>query len=353
MVEQMLAGAYDNAALFHVRMNFSRDLNSVGRIRLRKLAELLSVLFRIVWNRLRYEADVLYFPPAGPSLVPVMRDIVLLSLTRWMFRITIFHFHAGGLNEIYAKLPRPLKYFFRVAYWKPEVVIRLSPHAPNDGDFLQAKRQVLIPNGIPDQAEPLLCHTSQEQGPSRLLYVGSLREDKGLMVLLKACCDLRKRGADFQLNCVGDFSSNDFRNAVMEFVSISGLSSSVFFPGILTGTEKNHQFAQAEIFCFPSFYNSEVFPLALLEALSFALPIVATSWRGIPDIVGDSGAAFLVPIRNESAVAEQLTKLIEDPILRRRMGVAGREHFLRHFTLRRHYGHLQELFDSLHNADLN
>jgi glycosyltransferase involved in cell wall biosynthesis len=55
------------------------------------------------------------------------------------------------------------------------------------------------------------------------------------------------------------------------------------------------------VFCFPSFFNSEAFPVVLLEALACGLPIVSTRWRGIPSIVDDGECGLLVEPRDDQA----------------------------------------------------
>ena len=92
-----------------------------GKFRLHKLAHLAGIVPRILWARLRTGSTVLYYPPAGPDLVPALRDLVILLSTRWAFRHTVFHFHAGGLCELYPRLNRPLKWLFRQAYGQPDL----------------------------------------------------------------------------------------------------------------------------------------------------------------------------------------------------------------------------------------
>jgi glycosyltransferase involved in cell wall biosynthesis len=349
MIEELLAGAYRGVRLLHVRMSFSKDMDTTGKFRIAKLFELFCVLAGIVWVRLRHRVDVLYYPPAGPNLVPVMRDIFLLVLTRWMFPKTIFHFHAGGLSQIYPRLPVPGRYFFRVAYFSPDVAIRLSAGTPEDGKFLRSRREFEIPYGIDDEARGFLPRKSNHAEPVRILFVGVLREDKGILVLLRACQILRKGGLNFELVCLGKFASPEFRKHVLRVVGDAAMADQVHFPGVLSGGAKWNEYAKADIFCFPTFFDSEAFPVVLLEAMSFGLPIVATEWRGIPDAV-DKTCAFLVPIKNENAVVKNVSKLIRDADLRSRMGICARKRFLEHLTVERYHGRLQDLFDSIQES---
>src|SRR3954451_980664 len=151
-IQCFVSGRYTDVEIHHVRMAFSRSMSEIGRVQLGKLGHLVGLVPRILWTRMRRGAGVLYYPPAGPDLVPVLRDIVLLLATRWAFPRTVFHFHASGLSEVYPRLPRWSRALFWAAYRRPDLTIAPSRDNPPDGEFLGARRCVVIPNGIADIA---------------------------------------------------------------------------------------------------------------------------------------------------------------------------------------------------------
>lgn len=79
----------------------------------------------------------------------------------------------------------------------------------------------------------------------------------------------------------------------------------------------------AHIACLPSFYG-EGLPKSLLEAAACGLPIVTTDTPGCREVVRDGVNGLLVPVRDVTALAAALGKLIGDPVLRRRMGEQSR-----------------------------
>jgi glycosyltransferase involved in cell wall biosynthesis len=101
------------------------------------------------------------------------------------------------------------------------------------------------------------------------------------------------------------------------------------------------------VFCFPSHYISESFGVVLIEAMSFGLPIVTTHWRGIPDVVGASGGAFIVEPKQPHLVAEGLQALMRDPELRTFMGRKNREWFCDHYTLAMYRGRMEMVLQSV------
>jgi hypothetical protein len=153
MNQLLLEGEYSRIQFRHVRMAFSGEIQEVGVFRWKKIFHLVAVFFGIVAARFQTGAQVLYYPPASPNMVPFLRDCVLLIGTRWLFKKTVFHFHANGLANLYARLPWLLKKAFWLAYGKPALSIAISDYGKRDGEFLKSKNIVLIPNGISDQPD--------------------------------------------------------------------------------------------------------------------------------------------------------------------------------------------------------
>jgi glycosyltransferase involved in cell wall biosynthesis len=317
-------------------MAFSEDMDSIGKIRWRKIIHLGQVVFRILAARLRGGASVLYYPPAGPQRVPLYRDFVILGMTRWAFRGTVFHFHASGVSGLYSRLNAIERWLFRRAYFRPDVAIHTSAANPPDGTFLKAQHVVTVPYGLPDEFprfEQEVRSRRATRHVQRILFVGALYESKGIWVLMEAAQLLKARGREFSLECVGRFESPALESGVRALVDDAKLTSCVTFPGVLTGDDKWRAYARADVFCLPSFFESESFGLVNLEAMMFALPVVSTRWRGIPTVVRDGESGLLVPVRDASAVADQLDRLLGDAALRARMGETGRRIYLEQFSL--------------------
>lgn len=344
MIEMLLGGKYPNTKLFHVRLAFSKEMSDIGRIQFSKILHLILVIFKIIYFRFRHHISILYYPPAGPNKIPMYRDFIILILTRWLFHKTIFHFHAGGTSELYDKLSRITRLLFRLAYFNADAAIRLSELTPCDGKILKAKREFIVPNGITDFCKRFKRDNTEHATIPEILYVGVLKESKGILTLLEACDILASKGMDFTVKMVGKFESELFEDSVKQRVLELSLETRVTFPGVLTGEEKFKAFSKADIFCFPTFFESEAFPLVLLEAMQFALPVISTQWRGVPSIVQDGISGYLLPIKESLAIAEKLEKLINNPSLARKMGERGREIYLNNYTIDKHRERMANVF---------
>jgi glycosyltransferase involved in cell wall biosynthesis len=336
MIEHLVQSQFERIQVHHIRLAFSSSMDSVGRAELRKVFHLIAVLARAVRIRLQRRIDLLWFSPAGPNAVPVLRDIVLLGLLRRLYPKVVLHFHAAGVSEFLQSQPSVLRRLAQLAYGRPEAGIQTSGLNPPDASYFAARQMTVIANGIPDEALGFLSRARPDDPKVRVLYVGKIEESKGIMILLESVRQLRQRNHEFTLWLIGQFGSTEFERKVRRFCSANELDDVVEFKGQRVGADKWEVFHRTDILCFPSFFESESFGNVALEGMMFQLPVVATRWRGIPDLIDDGENGLLVPVKDPVALASALDVLINDRDLRRRMGAHGRDKYLARFTIEKH-----------------
>jgi glycosyltransferase involved in cell wall biosynthesis len=346
MIQMLVDGPIEGVEIHHLRMAFSGNLDEVGRFQFGKLFHLFYLIIAIYWIRLRNPISVLYFPPAGPNRVPLIRDTLLLLSTRWLFRKTVFHFQASGVSELISRLPSWQRFLVRRAMSRPDAAIQLSEKTVADAEYLGAKQIHFIPNAADDHAKsipPSLPHATAND-VTRLLYVGTVCESKGILYLLDALAGLVEKEQSIHLDIVGSFQPSVFEQVVRSKIKSLNLTSNVSVHGQKTGDDKWAMFANADLFCFPTYYESEGFPCVLVEAMSFSLPIVSTDWRGISSIVDEGQTGFLVRTKDSQSLVSRIQQLIHDPKLRCEMGQKARLRYESHFTRPRYLESLAKVF---------
>ncbi len=112
--------------------------------------------------------------------------------------------------------------------------------------------------------------------------------------------------------------------------------------------KKISELQKADIFVFPTF--NEAFPLVLLEASQFSLPVISTFEGGIPDIVVDGKTGFLVKSQNPEMLAEKISILLNNSNLRIEMGRNAYERFINNFTIDIFEKNMLKTFNSILNA---
>lgn len=181
-----------------------------------------------------------------------------------------------------------------------------------------ARGVVVIPNGI---ALP----GAGEESPRRsttgetVLFVGRLRTRKAVAVLLEAFARVGRERPLARLVVLGD---GEQRAALEAQCARLGLGEHVLLAGAVARAETARWLREADVFCLPSTY--EGFPLAILEAMAQALPVVATRVAGVPEAIEDGASGLLVDSEDGSGLAAALIDLLGDPARRQAFGARGR-----------------------------
>lgn len=188
------------------------------------------------------------------------------------------------------------------------------------------ERFVVIPNGIPLEQVPQLSLQERlakrasleiEQDQPVILSVGRLTEQKGFSVLLQAAKLVLAKypGAVFLIA-----GSGNLEKELRRQIQGRGLEGSVRLLGVRSDVYELMQIST--ILVMPSLW--EGLPVTLIEAGACRLPVVASKVGGIPEIVQDGESGFLVPPRDEVALAEAILRLLDSPEMRRCMAEEGR-----------------------------
>ena len=351
-------GAVD-LEVYHVDSRLSHDFEDIGGFRLGKLGSLLKYCIQAIGLRLRYGVRALYFVPAPPKRATLYRDWLVMLLCRPFFPQLIYHWHGGGLGEWLRTEARGWeRTISRMLLFRPDLSMVLSEFNRGDAEFVQSRRTVVVPNGIPDPCpefekeilprrlaraearkkialgERPMEGAGEQPHIFKLLFIGVCFSEKGIFDAAEAIAlaNRKLQGTPFQvtLTLAGTFfteaEKQQFERRIREPDLHTKEGASVEHKGFVSGEEKRRLFREHDAFCFPTWYSAENFPLVLLEAMAYGLPIVSTHWRGIPELV-PPGYHGLVPPKSPAAVAETIVKFVTidyDPTLRAR--------FLEHYT---------------------
>jgi colanic acid/amylovoran biosynthesis glycosyltransferase len=182
-----------------------------------------------------------------------------------------------------------------------------------------------------------------------ILCVGRLSPEKGHLVLLEAFGKLKERGIPAKLSIVGD---GPMKDALAERTEELGLRDIVAFTGPLEPAEVARRYRSCYLTVLASF--SEGVPVALMESLAHARPVVATNVGGVCELVDDGVNGLVVPPGDPEDLAIALAKLLSEPALADEMGRRGAEKVRTAFNEERSAAELKSLFQTAidANADL-
>lgn len=145
--------------------------------------------------------------------------------------------------------------------------------------------------------------------------VGRLVAEKGVPELVDA---MPRLGSSARVFVVGPHDP-DKSDALESEILERGRAVGIEFLGMRQDVDA--LYGAFDIFVLPS--HREGFPRAAMEAAACGLPLVLTNIRGCREVVDDGVNGFLVPVRDPTSLAEAINSLVDDEILRRRMGEAS------------------------------
>ena len=190
-------------------------------------------------------------------------------------------------------------------------------------------------------------HSLVQSTVMRILSVGRLREKKGFPTLLAACHLLHQSGYKFQCDIVG--YGPDMEN-LQALIDCYNLNDCVRLLGKLTHEKLVAIYRRTAIFALPCQIaddgDRDGIPNVLMEAMTFAIPIVSTNVSGIPELIENNKTGLVVDAKNKQALFNALRRLLDNPELCKQLGEAGKQCVLTQFSVDQHIGHLKELLIS-------
>lgn len=185
---------------------------------------------------------------------------------------------------------------------------------------------IVLPNGVKRPMERTATELAEfaakfpKQRPKRAIFLSRIHSKKGLDLLIPAWAALpAELTRDWELLLFGP-DEGGYAGQISRWIDEAGLGDSVRLMGGVTGEAKEAAFRSADLFVLPSY--SEGFPMAVLEAASYGLPVVQTNECNFPELSAADGAWECVPDLDD--LIKSLTMALTcDDGERRQRGDAG------------------------------
>lgn len=174
-----------------------------------------------------------------------------------------------------------------------------------------------------------------EADPPEIVCVARLVAKKGIPDLLEAAAQLAARRQRFRVRLLG---GGPLEPLLRRRVRALGLRDHVQFEGEVGRQQVAHALGRAALFVLPCVTVDggrchDGLPVALLEAMAAARPVVTTAVGGIGEAVAHGRTGWLVPPGRPDALAGALAALLDDPARRRALGTRARREVERRFRL--------------------
>ncbi len=336
------------AEVVHVNTQDRRTVFNTNVLDLRNVVLALVHSTVFAWRAARSRPRLVYVP-ISQGRWGYARDAVLLTIAHILRRPAVVHLRGSNLQRFYrSSLAFERAIIRKTLGWSMRAIV-LTPGLQEVFDGLVPRDRVrVLENAIPDPwadgierlREERRRRVSFEPARLRILYVANDFATKGASTLVKALAQPGLEQA--RLRMMGA-PPEDVAAATRRLAAELGTGERVELLGGMEGSEKWREYEAADVFAYPSENDGQ--PLVILEAMAAGLPIVASTYGGIPETVAET--ALLVPPGDEVRLAEALRSLIETPALREDLSEAVRQRFLSRYTLEAYQQRFEEVFVEL------
>jgi len=223
----------------------------------------------------------------------------------------------GSLDTFWGSLPRIPR---RLLTW----ALRSADGVLVQTQLLSRNLQPLIGrtphvvSGYRPVSDHLVEPTSADRHRSdvRLCFVGHIREEKGVLLLLEALRRLSELG-DSGVSC--DLYGPIYQSVQSRFRDDLERTPSARFMGMLPADRVIPTMQTYDALVFPSYYDGEGHPGVLIEAMMAGLPIIASDHRALAEVVEHEVNGLLIKPRDVQSLTEALTRIVNSRELRQAM----------------------------------
>lgn len=309
-----------------VPIDVSTSLSDLRKFSTLKVLRSLHVLAKIV-GRVVFDRPQVCYLTLAPHGYAFYRDCLFVGVFR-IFRMPhVIHLHGRGMAKSHKG---GVSAFLARFALRKATVVHLSPLLMGDiAPFVASTSVQFVANGV---ADPYCGELIQKPRGSvtSILFLSTMLESKGPLVLLQALAILKQEGLLFKAIFAGPWRGSLKVEDFNHYLQDAGLTSQVQHVGPVYGDTKNALLRSADILAFPTHYENEAFPLVVLEGMAAGLVPVTSNIAALPDIVGDAG--FVVQPQNPIALARELGKLLRNAELLASLQLKSRARYEENFT---------------------
>ncbi len=234
-----------------------------------------------------------------------MRKVLFMAVSKLLGKKVIVHFHSFSVDTT---IKSKYQWVYRYLFGKADCVLVLSKYWQDELcqtlGFNEDKVKVLY--------NPCTTEVPVKEYPKKkeILYAGTVNARKGYADMIKAFAKVADKHSDWSIVFAGN-------GEIMEGKALakqSGIAEQTVFLGWVRGEDKDKAFKEASVFCLPSY--AEGFPMGVLDAWAYGLPVITTPVGGIPDIAVDGKNCLLFNPGDVDRLAGQMDRMMSSEELR-------------------------------------
>lgn len=237
------------------------------------------------------------------------RDSIYVLIAKFLRRKIVLHLHGGKFEQFYNKNSKYCSYICH----KADCVVGVSHYFKAIFDKYKLNDNIKV---VYNSADAPLCTISKmTRTPLNILFLGNIVENKGIFDILDCFVKYRSYFEGRVFLRIGGSGQEDRLKSIIQDHELSNI---VEYLGWVDLEKKHALLAETDIYLQPSYFES--LGIAIIEAMSYNIPIVASNTGGIPELVTNQENGILISSGAIDDMYNAIKELIENEELRCNMG---------------------------------
>lgn len=246
------------------------------------------------------------------SDVSYLRKSCFIRMAHLCRKKLVIHQHGGDFETFYASMTERRKEKVRTILNMADVFLVLAPPWKRFfSEIVENRKIVVLPDAIsvPD-------FVPKEYGQHKILFLGRICREKGILELFQAISQLLEKYPDIKVFLGGIWEDEELQREMEK------LPGTVEWLGWLQGEKKKEWLSACDIFVLPSYFEGQ--SVAILEAMAARCAVVASDTGGIPQMIRDGKTGILVRPKDSDSLQKGLDRALSDAAFCRSLGENAR-----------------------------
>jgi len=265
---------------------------------------------------------------------------LVFSYISKMFGIpVIYHLHGCGFKEFYEGLNDKMKNRVLNMFHRSKRILVLGKLWE---DFFVGKLGIsqeqvtILPNAIPS---PNVGNKELSKDHLKFLFLGEVGVRKRVEVLIRAFGQLT--GYNWKLIIAGNGDLPKYQKIAEE----CGITEKMEFTGWLGAEKVQKLLDTSDVFILPS--SMEIHPMAIIEAMANKLSVITTPVGVISEFATHEENCLISEVDDIDGLANEVKKLIENPLMVRKLGDAGYNTFVEKFEIKEYNKKMLKIYSEI------
>lgn len=207
---------------------------------------------------------------------------------------TIYHFFGGNFMDQYEAMPKAFQFILKKTVLKSDTVFFETQQLMTFFEKKIVKNAVWLPNA----RNPIHTKNIEISFEKKFVFISRVIPQKGIMEIVQAASVLPK---EYSIDIYGPIDDRHYETTVFK-------SSCVNYKGTLRPDEIVTILSKYNVLLLPSYFEGEGYPGIIIESLAMGIPVIATQWKALPEVITDGYNGLLIPIKDSEALAQAMQK---------------------------------------------